>query len=104
MQVTTLYQATVEAVSGVDGICASCSFSADSTTEGCVIELQSDENFFVFNIPRNKQLEFDCFSVPEAGVYNVFTYETPLGIHPCRELSSVTIRKSESKKCLNLET
>ena len=39
--VPTLHQAIVKAVPGVSGICATCSFFADSTAKGCVIELKN---------------------------------------------------------------
>ena len=99
-QVPKLYQTTIEAVADASGICVACSFSADSTTEGCVIELQSDDNVFAFKVSHNKDLELKCFSVPEAGVYSVYTYETPLGIHTCSKLSDVTIAKPKGKKYL----
>ena len=53
----TLYESRVEAVphSSSPGICASCSFSADSTAEGCAIELKSDQHSFTFNMSRRNE-------------------------------------------------
>ena len=93
-----MYQTTIEAVPDASGICVACSFSADSMTEDCAIELQSDDNVFAFKVSHNKDVELKCFSVPEAGVYSVHTYETPPGTHTCSKLSDVTIAKPKSKK------
>ena len=76
--VPTLYKTTVEAVSDVCGICASCSFTDFSTARGCTVELQNDEFTFVFNMSRQSSEELtllECFPVPEAGLFSVFVYE-----------------------------
>ena len=69
---------TVEAVSDLSEICASCSFTNDSTARGCTVELQNDEFTFVFNMSRQSSEELtllECFPVPEAGAFSVFVYE-----------------------------
>ena len=83
----------------MSGICAHCSFFEDSTAEGCAIELNDENYSFVFSIFRhnNEEHKLECFPVPEAGVYSVYTYETQLGIHSCIELHNVTITKPESE-------
>ena len=102
-----MYQATVEAVSDIGGICATCSFFADFTAEGCTIELKSDKNMYTFTISHRSKEEhaLECFAVQEAGVYSVYSHQTLHGIHTYMELHSVTIRKSEGEttsanKCL----
>ena len=59
-------------------VCASCSFTNDSTARGCTVELQNDEFTFVFNMPRQSSEELTllkCFPIPEAGVFSVSVYE-----------------------------
>ena len=59
-------------------VCASCSFTADSTARGCTLQLQNDEFTFVFNMSRQSSEELtllECFPVPEAGVFSVSVYE-----------------------------
>ena len=59
-------------------VCASCSFTNDSTARGCTVELQNDEFTFVFNMSRESSEELtllECFPVPEAGVFSVSVYE-----------------------------
>ena len=76
--VPTLCKTTVEAVSDVSEICASCSFTNDSTARGCTVELQNIELTFAFNLFRQSSEELtllECFAVPEAGVFSVFVYE-----------------------------
>ena len=94
-----LHQAIVEAVSDVSGICVPCSFFADSTAEGCTVKLKNDQHSFVFNISRfnNEEGKLDCFPVPQAGVYSVYTYETNYGVHICDEHQNITLRQSESE-------
>ena len=75
-----MYQAKVEAVSDESGICASCSFTNDSTARGCTVELQNDEFTFVFNVSRQSSEELglvdqECFPVTQAGAFSVFVYE-----------------------------
>ena len=62
-------------------VCASCSFTNDSTARGCSVELQNDEFTFVFNMSRQSSEELtllECFPVPEAGVFSVSVYEVQL--------------------------
>ena len=59
-------------------VCASCSFTNDSTARGCTVELQNDEFTFVFNMSLESSEELtllECFPVPEAGVFSVSVYE-----------------------------
>ena len=57
-------------------MCASCSFTNDSTARSCAIELLNDEHKFVFNMSRETKLALlECFPVPEAGVFSVSVYE-----------------------------
>ena len=57
-------------------MCASCSFTNDSTARSCAIELLNDELKFVFNMSRESKLALlECFPVPEAGVFSVSVYE-----------------------------
>ena len=59
-------------------MCASCSFTNDSTARGCTVELQNAEFTFVFNMSRESSEELtllECFPVPEAGVFSVSVYE-----------------------------
>ena len=59
-------------------VCASCSFTNDSTARGCSVELQNDEFTFVFNMSRQSSEELtllECFLVPEAGVFSISVYE-----------------------------
>ena len=65
----------VKTLSDESGICASCSFTNDSTARGCTVELQNDEFTFVFNMSRQSSEDPECFPVPEAGVFNVSVYE-----------------------------
>ena len=81
-----LYQAIVKTVSELSGpgICACCSFLGDSTAEGCAIELQNETHAFFFNMNRNYTTSEDlvileCFSAPQAGVFNVYVYEIQCG-------------------------
>ena len=86
-----MYQAILEAVSGVPGVCASCTFIADSAAQGCTIELNKDDiNSFVFNVSRhkNEELKLECFPVPNGGVDSVHAHE--LGIHNGTELPNIT--------------
>ena len=76
-----MYEAIVETLSDKSGICASCSFTNDSTARGCTVELQNDEFTFVFNMSRQSREELtlsECFPVPEAGMFNVLVYEVQL--------------------------
>ena len=72
-----MYQAIVEAVSELFEsviICASCSFFTDSISDGCTIQLRSNQYKFVFNMSRQTSHEsslLECFSVPLPGVYSV---------------------------------
>ena len=62
----------------ISEVCASCSFTDDSTARGCTVELQNDEFTFVFNMSRQNSEELtllECFPVPEAGVFSVSVYE-----------------------------
>ena len=85
-----MYQAIVEVLTELfeSVICASCSFFADSFTDGCAIadgctiELQSNQYKFVFNMSRQNSHEsalLECFSVPQPGVYSVSVYEVWIG-------------------------
>ena len=80
---STLVHASVKAVNELrpHGICASCTFTSDSTAVGCAIELKNDDNTFLFNISRTTSQQpilLECFSVPAVGVYSVVVYEVLL--------------------------
>ena len=102
-----LYESRVEAVIDLSspGICASCSFSADSTAEGCAIELKSDQHSFTFNMSRHNEelVLLECFPVPEAGVFSVYSYEIQHGevqTHVYNKLQDVIIKETEGEKNL----
>ena len=95
------------AVSTVDDIseprvCASCSFTNDSTARGCTVELQNNEFTFVFNISRQSSEELtllECFPVPEAGVFSVSVYEVQhdgMVGHRVMRLPDVTFGSTQS--------
>ena len=110
-----MYQAIVEAVGDHElfesVICASCSFFADSFTDGCAIadgctiELQSNQYKYIFNMSRlysHESALLECFSVPQPGVYSVAVYEVWLSqvkTHKSRYLvlPNVTIEEREGK-------
>ena len=78
-------------------------FLADSTAEGCAIELRNDQRVLEFNISRhnNEYLELECFHRPDAGIYNVYTYEIQLGElqnHTCVKLPNITLQKTKCEK------
>ena len=113
----SLYEAVVNAVSDTSGhevsdtsghgVCASCTFIAGSTAQGCTIKLQNDEHMFVFSMSRQSsdKLVLECFSVPEAGVFRVHSYEIHLGeVKECTriELPNIIIEKMESEKALDV--
>ena len=79
---STLSHAAVSIVDDISElrVCASCSFTNDSTARGCTVELQNDEFTFVFNMSRQSSedrepLLLECFPVPETGVFSVSVYE-----------------------------
>ena len=77
---STLSHAAVSTVDDISEprVCASCSFTNDSTARGCTVKLQNDEFAFVINMSRQSSEELtllECFPVPEAGVFSVFVYE-----------------------------
>ena len=77
---STLSHAAVSTVDDISEphVCASCSFTDDSTARGCTVELQNDEFTFVFNMSRQSSEELtllECFLVPEAGVFSVSVKE-----------------------------
>ena len=77
---STLSHAVVSMVDDISEprVCASCSFTNDSTARGCTVELQNGEFTFVFNMSRQSSGELtllECFPVPEAGVFSVSVYE-----------------------------
>ena len=77
---STLSHAAVSTVDDISEprVCASCSFTNDSTARGCSVELQNDEFTFVFNMSCQSREELtllECFPVPEAGVFSVSVYE-----------------------------
>ena len=77
---STLSHAAVSRVDDISEprVCASCSFTNDSTARGCTVELQNDEFTFVFNMSRQSSEELtllECFPIPEAGVFSVSVYE-----------------------------
>ena len=108
----TLCESRVEAVSDLSspGVCASCAFFTDSTAEGCAIELQSNRHLFTFNMsrPNGELVLLECFPVPEAGVFSVYTYEVQyreIQTHVYNELQDIVIKMTESEKnCCSLFT
>ena len=77
---STLSHAAVSTVDDISEprVCASCSFTNDSTARGCTVELQNDEFTFAFNMSRQSSEELTllkCFTLPEAGVFSVSVYE-----------------------------
>ena len=95
-----MYEAIVEPLSDESGICASCSFTNDSTARGCTVELLNDEFTFVFNMSRQSSEDPECFPVLEAGVFNVSVYEVQhdgtVG-HKVFRLPNVTIQSDIDK-------
>ena len=77
--------------------------STDSTAEGCAIELRSNQHSFTFNMSRHngELVLLECFPVPEAGVFSVYTYEVQYGeiqTHVYNKLHDVIIKKTDSEK------
>ena len=94
----TMYEASVEVVSELSepGVCLTCTFFTDSTAEGCAMKLHNDEHTFFFKTSRHNDelVVLDCFSVQEAGVFNVYVYEIQLGEpqeHSRRQLNDIEI-------------
>ena len=99
LTVLTMYPAIVEAISELF-ICASCSFFTDFFSDGCTIELQSNQYKFVFNMSRQnsqKSALLECFSVPQPGVYSVSMYGVWFGEVKSRYLilPNITVEERE---------
>ena len=91
----SLKHAAIEMVDELEGICAACYFKSGSNAGGCAIEIQNDETGTFFNISHVDEIEFECFSVPKAGVFSVYVYEIQsngtLG-HEVIRLPDITVR------------
>ena len=91
-----MYEASVVTVSS--SICLSCTFLAGSCADGCAVKLENDEHTFYFNTYRHNDEELivlECFSVQEAGVYNVYVYEIQYGEvqeYISRQLNDIEIK------------
>ncbi|CAI8038155.1 hypothetical protein GBAR_LOCUS21281, partial [Geodia barretti] len=77
-----IFEAAVEVISELlePGICLSCSFSSDSTADGCTVKMENEKHVFVFNATRSNNNDdnlvlLECFSVPEGGEYSVSVHE-----------------------------
>ena len=95
-----MYEASVNSISELSkpGVCLSCTFFTDSTADGCAVKLENDEHTFYFNTSRHNDEELivlECFSVQEAGVYNVYVYEIQYGQvqeYISRQLNDIEIK------------
>ena len=80
-------------------LCLSCNFLLGSCADGCAVKLENDEHTFYFNTSRHNDEELivlECFSVQEAGVYNVYVYEIQYGQvqeYTSRQLENITIHQ-----------
>ena len=100
-----LEDATVRKSENKGEICLSCSFLlSDVKTDsdkGCSLKLQSNMHTFVFNITRHDDSSLvllECFSVREAGEYNVHVYEIQNGRiieYASQQLDNIVISESE---------
>ena len=92
-----MYEASVVTVSS--SLCLSCNFLPGSCADGCAVKLENDEHTFYFNTSRHNDEELivlECFSVQEAGVYNVYVYEIQydqVQEYISRQLENVTIHQ-----------
>ena len=104
-ELTILYEASVNSISELSkpGVCLSCTFFTDSTADSCAVKLENDEHTFYFNTSRHNDEELivlECFSVQEAGVYNVYVYEIQYGQvqeYTQRKLDNVAIGETQSE-------
>ena len=100
-----MYEASVNSISepSKPGVCLSCTFLAGSCADGCAVKLENDEHTFYFNTYRHNDEELivlECFSVQEAGVYNVYVYEIQYGQvqeYTQSKLDNVVIGKTQSE-------
>ena len=74
--VSSLIHSAVEPVNG--GICSFCVFTSDTTAEGCVVKLSSDQVTLSFNVSRQSKNDVvlqECFKVSQSGSYRVLVSE-----------------------------
>ena len=101
----TIFEAAVEVISELlePGICLSCSFSSDSTADGCTVKMENEKHVFVFNATRSNNNDdnlvlLECFSVPEGGEYSVSVHEIHYGVvqeHVCTQVNNITLSITE---------
>ena len=107
-----IFEAAVEVISELlePGICLSCSFSSDSTADGCTVKMENEKHVFVFNATRSNNNDdnlvlLECFSVPEGGEYSVSVHEIHYGVmqeHVCTQVNNITVLITEGMPVVSL--
>ena len=107
-----IFEAAVEVISELlqPGICLSCSFSSDSTADGCTVKMENEKHVFVFNATRSNNNDdnlvlLECFSVPEGGEYSVSVHEIHYQVvqeHACTQVNNITVSITKGMPMVSL--